>query len=388
MKLRLLFFPFTDCQSLAATILGGNTRSDSEAAGKRWVRGNFLTANARPWEWVLQCDVRVGAGVFLIIHFTKPAFKYPGGSWNRSLLLCRDSSFASIVMLSQTQKLDKCLKVQRAWTYCIYTSSLTSHYGLHIRPCVFLHQSFTPVLACFVSQIVTFAHLPKFCTPPSSSPLVSSATLFLSPPFFTPSRKTCDGSLRCSESGSKIKDTKEVIGLDTCCKSQRARVLIMGLYFYPFFNYLTHHLKGHACGRTHKRKNVHSRLSGNLNGLVPCGARRSWGCLIELWIKYGKKCQVALELFKINVTQMGKNLITDVFPAQLLMCHIGFDKGEETLDLVRLEMTNSEWKMKFIQMNCAPVVCLLRLLRLFCALFKWCIYYHEEWDTRKWVHVC
>lgn len=234
MKLRLFFFPFADCQSLAATILGGNTRSHSEAAGKRWERGNFLTANARPWVWVLQCDVRVGAGVFLIIHFTKPAFKYPGGSWNRSLHLCRDSSFASIVTLSQTQKLDKCLKVQRAWTYCIYTSSLTSLYGLHIRPCVFLHQSFTPVLACFVSQIVTSAHLPKFYTPPSSSPLVSSATLFLSPPSFTPSRKTYDGSLRCSESGSKVKDTEEVIGLDTCCKSQRARVLLMGLYFYPF----------------------------------------------------------------------------------------------------------------------------------------------------------
>lgn len=210
----------------------GNMRSHSEAAGKRWERGNFLTANARPWVWVLQCDVRVGAGVFLIIHFTKPAFKYPGGSWNRSLHLCRDSSFASIVTLSQTQKLDKCLKVQRAWTYCIYTSSLTSLYGLHIHPCVFLHQSFTPVLACFVSQIVKFR--PRFCTPPSSSPLVSSATLFLSPPSFTPSRKTCDGSLRCSESGSKVKDTEEVIGLDTCCKSQRARVLIMGLYFYPF----------------------------------------------------------------------------------------------------------------------------------------------------------
>lgn len=176
MKLRLFFFPFADCQSLAATILGGNTRSHSEAAGKRWERGNFLTANARPWVWVLQCDVRVGAGVFLIIHFTKPAFKYPGGSWNRSLHLCRDSSFASIVTLSQTQKLDKCLKVQRAWTYCIYTSSLTSLYGLHIRPCVFLHQSFTPVLACFVSQIVTFAqsfarlpHHPRWFLPPRSS---------------------------------------------------------------------------------------------------------------------------------------------------------------------------------------------------------------------------
>lgn len=41
---------------------------------------------------------------------------------------------------------------------------------------------------------------------------------------------------------------------------------------------------------------------------------------------------------------MGKNLITDLFPAQLLMCHIGFDKGEETLDLVGLE--NDKFRVK------------------------------------------
>lgn len=107
--------------------------------------------------------------------------------------------------------------------------------------------------------------------------------------------------------------------------------------------------------------------------------------LIELWTKYGKKCQVALELFKANVTQMGKNLTLTGFLLSYWCLVIGFDKGEETSDLVRLEMTNSGWKMKFIQMNCAPVACLLRLLWLFCALFKRCIYYHEEWDTRKWV---
>lgn len=75
--------PFADCQSLAAAILGGNMRSDSEAAGKRWEWGNFLTTNVRPWAWVLQWSVRAGTGVFLIMHFTKPAFKYPGSSWSR-----------------------------------------------------------------------------------------------------------------------------------------------------------------------------------------------------------------------------------------------------------------------------------------------------------------
>lgn len=37
--------------------------------------GNFLTTNVRPWAWVLQRDVRVGAGVFLIMHLTKAAFQ-------------------------------------------------------------------------------------------------------------------------------------------------------------------------------------------------------------------------------------------------------------------------------------------------------------------------
>lgn len=92
MKLRLFFLFTADCQSLAAAILRGNTRSDSEAAGKRWEWGNFLTTNVRPWAWVLQWDVRVGTGVFLIIRFTMPVFKYPGGSWNGSLLLNWDSS--------------------------------------------------------------------------------------------------------------------------------------------------------------------------------------------------------------------------------------------------------------------------------------------------------
>lgn len=31
----------------------------------------------------------------------------------------------------------------------------------------------------------------------------------------------------------------------------------------------------------------------------------------------------------------------------MLMSGIGFDKGEETSELVTLEMTNSKWKLKF-----------------------------------------
>lgn len=81
-------FFLADCQSLAAAILRG---PDSKAAGKRWEWGNFLTTKVRPWAWVLQWG-RVGTGVFLITHFTKPAFKCPGDSWNRSLLPNRDSS--------------------------------------------------------------------------------------------------------------------------------------------------------------------------------------------------------------------------------------------------------------------------------------------------------
>lgn len=49
--------------------------------------------------------------VYLIMHFTKPAFKYPGGSWNRSLLLSRDSSLTSLN--SETWKVSQdrpCLK--------------------------------------------------------------------------------------------------------------------------------------------------------------------------------------------------------------------------------------------------------------------------------------
>lgn len=59
-----------------------------------------------------------------------------------------------------------------------------------------------------------------------------------------------------------------------------------------------------------------------------------------------QKCQVAFELFRICVTQIWKNLITDSFPTQLLMPGIGFDTGEETFELVMLEVTNSKWKMK------------------------------------------
>lgn len=54
---------------------GGNTRSHSEAAGKRWERGNFLTANARPWVWVLQCGVGVGSRCVSDSTFHKASFQ-------------------------------------------------------------------------------------------------------------------------------------------------------------------------------------------------------------------------------------------------------------------------------------------------------------------------
>lgn len=45
-----------------------------------------------------------------------------------------------------------------------------------------------------------------------------------------------------------------------------------------------------------------------------------------------QKCQLVLELFRRTLW----------FPTQPLMSGIGFDKGEETLELVTLEMTNSK----------------------------------------------
>lgn len=140
--------------------------------------GTFWQPTWGPEPWVLQRGVRVGARVFLITHLTEPAFKYPGGSRSRSLLLSRDSSFASIdPSLSQTQKLEKPLTVQWDWTYCMYTSSL-------YFPLWYLH----PSLSSSSSAVQPGPCLPRFSDRNFGSPpkvlhasLVTAACFFFLP---------------------------------------------------------------------------------------------------------------------------------------------------------------------------------------------------------------
>lgn len=97
------------------------------------------------------------------------------------------------------------------------------------------------------------------------------------------------------------------------------------------------HVKEHTSAQ-----NVHVKLSAKSKWT---GAmwRKMWP-LDQTVNQVMQKTSRQVELLRMNGTEIGNCLITDLFSSQLWMSGIGFDYGEETLQPNKKEMTASKAK--------------------------------------------